>query len=174
MPKPTIEQIRGLGDLAVMYNWDVAFVSFPQVAHPDSDSLNLRCVSTDVPKYTDENIETNIRGHKVGQPGQRTYGGTIVLTFVETVDAMINNFLTAWGEACYETGTGVQQLVSSVKCDLQLHLLDRQGNPIQKWLLHGCRLEDHDATGGTLTGDSNDTVKPALTIRYDYFEKKPI
>ena len=57
-------------------------------------------------------------------PGQRTYGGTIVLTFVETVDAMINSFLNAWGEACYQTGTGIQALVADVKCDIQLHLLD--------------------------------------------------
>ena len=174
MAKPTIEQIRGLGDFAVMYNWDLSFTTFPQVAHPDSDSLNLRCVSADVPKHTDDNIEINIRGHKKGQAGQRTYGGTIVLTFVETVDAMINNFLTAWSEACYATGTGVQQPNASVECDIQLHLLNRAGEPIYEWLLHGCRLEDHDPTGGTLSGDSNDTVKPTLTIRYDYYEKKAI
>lgn len=174
MAKPTIEQIRSLGDLAVMYNWDLSFTTFPQVAHPDSDSLNLRCVSSDVPKHTDDNIETNIRGHKVGQPGQRTYSGTIVLTFVETVDTMINSFLAAWGEACYQTGTGVQQPLANVKCDIQLHLLNRQGEPIFEWLLHGCRIEDHDPTGGTLTGDSNDAVKPTMTIRYDYYEKKAL
>lgn len=173
MARPTIEQIRNVSEVMTVYQWDLQFASFPKAvaSPPSSEDLNLRCYSSSIPKKTNQSITISIRGHSIKVPGPIDEGGNqITLTFIETADMSITKFIKDWREACTETKTGKHNKVEDVKCDILLFLLNRQDEPVWKYKLIGCFLEDYEA-GGELTGDpSPETLKPSLIISFDYFE----
>lgn len=172
--RPTIDQIRGLGDFATLVNWDLQFVSLPSGISAGSQDLNLRCESTDVPKSTGQSTQIQIRGlPPVKQPGLYIPSGTIALVFNETVDNTVSKLITQWREMCYEMKTGKQKKKSEVEAQIRLVRMDRQDKEIYEYMLYGAFLEDYD-TGGQLGAASADVVKPSLTLSYDYFEEKAL
>jgi len=173
--KPTITNVRGLGDFAPIYNFDINIV-FPNIQYiggqPTPDGINWRCQTTDLPKMTGQSIEINIRGHKVKQPGIYNYSNTLTLAFVETVDNVISNFFKSWREACWATDSGAQYQKVDVEAIITLVRLNRQDESIYHYTLYGCYLEDYEA-GGTMDGSASDVVKPTMTISYDFFDDGP-
>jgi len=171
MPRPGIEDIRGLTDFQALYRWNLTFADFPTAVQgaPAATDLNLRCETSELPKATNQVIPVNIRGHRVKQPGITEYAGTLSFTFVETVDAKIKNFLKAWREAVWATGTGVWGGTDkkSLQCTIHIEQLDNQDNVKWTFKLIGCFLEDYDL--GQLAGDSSDVQRPSMTVSYDYF-----
>lgn len=169
--RPTIEQLRGAGDFASPFRWNLLFTRLPILpgfATTDLLSLNIRCESTDQPKRTNQKITVNMRGHQVHQPGITNYNGTMTLTFNETVDSKIALFLKAWGDACWAPKNGIRPPKSLVEGQILLTRLNNQDLPIWKTTIKGVFLEDYDM--GQLDGSTSDTIKPSMTISYDYFE----
>ena len=175
MARPTIDQIRGIGNVTQLFRWNLIFAQFPQglAAPPASDALNLRCESATLPKLTGTNTEVKIRGHKVNQPGIHNYSGTIQLTFVETVDNTIHNFLKAWREICWQTRTGIQLPKNQVEAVVLLQRLNQQDVAIWEYKLIGAFLSDYEP-GGTLNNDGSDPLKPALTLSYDLIDDQAL
>ena len=170
MPRPTIEQIRGIGDVTSLFRWNLNFVAFPSVgSYPASQDLNLRCETAELPKLTITPTEINLRGHKVKQQGIGTYTNTLPITFIETIDNVIANFFREWREACWETRTGKSNTKENVEARIKINRLDNEDNEIWFYELIGCFLEDYEA-GGTLDGTTSEPLKPSITISYDYFK----
>lgn len=171
MARPTIEQVRGLADFQTLFRWNMTFSKFPtslQGSQPTIQDLNLRCETSEIPKATNQSIQLNVRGHRIKMPGITEYGQTLNITFVETVDNKIKQFLKSWREAIWATQTGVWAGDrKSLQAQIMLEQLDNQDNPVWQILLIGCYLEDYDL--GQLSGDSADLQRPSMTIGYDYF-----
>lgn len=166
--RPTIDQVRQLTDFATTYNWNLSIVKFPAVGnYPAGNDLNLRCISTDLPKMAGESMTVQIRGHKVNQPGIYNYEGNITLTFIETVDSVITEFLREWREACWQSKTGVANKKSDVEATIRIARLDRQDNEIYEYILTGGFLESYEV--GELGAEGGDGIKPTLSLKYDYF-----
>jgi len=170
--RPTIDDIRSISDFATMYQWNLIFSVFPSGLNtpPDSEVMNVRCISSDIPKLTNQPIEVSIRGHKIKQAGIHNYSGTITLTFIEAVDNVISDFLREWRELMWSVKEGAQVTREQCEAQITIQRLNRQNEPIWQYDLVGCQLEDYDPTGGSLSGDGNDVLKPTMTIGYDYFE----
>ena len=169
--RPSILQIsNGLGDFATSYQWSVTINKPNAVYTPGSAALNLRCISSEVPLLDDTQIETSIRGHKVWQPGIHNYTPTITLTMAEDVTMIVNTFIKAWREACWQTATGVHQLRNDVKTTVDLVRLNRQDKPIWVYHLIGCFLAKY--TQDTL-GTENSLLRPTLVLQYDLFTDGP-
>lgn len=173
MAKPDVEQIRNLDDFPTMYQWNLILNPPSAVAGADQADLNIRCLTATIPKATGQSIEIAIRGHKMKQPGIYDETHTIELTFVETVDNYIAQFLKNWREACRATKTGVHQTRREVSTTVQLDQLNRQDEPIWFYKLYGCWLEDYDPTGGQFDGTASEVLRPMLTLSYDWFEDGP-
>lgn len=171
MARPTIDQIRSLGDFATLINWNLSFVTVPSGVGFTSDGFNFRCESTDLPKWTGTSTEITIRGHTVKQPGIYRPSNQITLTMNETVDNYITRGIKQWRELCWATGTGVAQTKQSVEAIVRLTRNDRADNAIYSYLLYGVFLEDYDP-GGQLQSSSADVVKPTLTLSYDYSKEE--
>jgi hypothetical protein len=176
MARPTIDQIRSIGNVAQLVRWNVIFAQFPTglAAAPQSEALNLRCESSTIPKLSGASkTEIKIRGHKVNQPGIHTYSDSIVLTFLETVDNVVHQFLKNWRELNWQTKTGIQVPKADAEAMILLQRLDTEDNPIWEYKLVGCLLSDYEP-GGTLGNAESEHLKPAMTISYDYFEDQAL
>lgn len=176
MPRPSIENLRGLGDLATVYQWNLQFVSFPIAVamagrFPSGNDLNKRCISTSLPKKTSGRLTANIRGYQVNQPGTPQYSESIQLDFVETVDNNVALFLLAWNELCARTNTQIQYPKEMLEAQIQIERLDRQDKPIWLYNLIGCFLMDYDQ--GELNSINN-MFQPKLTLTYDYHKEQPM
>ena len=175
MPRPSIEQIRSVGDFATIYQWNLNFLSFPSAllagSFPSSRALNLRCESTGLPTKPNEKIEVNIRGQKIYQAGQAAYNAEITMTFIETVDSRIANFILAWHEACVTTNTGIHASNADAECNIQIQRLNRQDQAIWVYTLIGCKLVSYEHPD---VGTDNDTWKPTITIGFDYFTEQAL
>ena len=171
MPRPHIDQIRVLPDFPTMYQWNFRLSDPPKgVQNSDVDELNKRCLSSEIPKKTGQSIDIQVRGHHTKQPGIYDSTHTITVTFVETIDNYVANFLRSWRELCWEKKTGVQQSRADCTGTVVLEQLNRQDTGIWTYTLYGCWLEDYDPTGGTWDGTASEVLRPSLTLSYDWFD----
>ena len=177
MARPSIDDIRGLGDFATVYNWNIVTIQEDDGAGANEDiegtltldqtEWNQRCVSTTLPTLGDTKIAVSVRGHKVFQPGVHVYSNAIELVFVETVDSTINMFLQDWREKCWQTKTGKQAGLAHVKKNITIQRLNRQDTAIWTYKLMGCFLENYTQPGMTAEGNA---FEPSVTLSYDYFK----
>ena len=172
--RPNIEEIRGLGDFATVYQWNISIIKQPTVLSPGqrltSSELNLRCISTDLPKVDDEKIMTNIRGHKVKQAGQATYSDALELQFAETINNKIHLFLSGWMQACWRFRTGVHVLKADAEATFLWQRLDRQDNPIWWYKTYGTLIQAYNLPKAS---NENQGFQPSMTVTIDYFEEGP-
>lgn len=166
MARPSILNVRSLPDFVTLYNWNVTLTKTPSGASAPTN-LNFQCLTSSIPKASNELIEINVRGHKVSQPGIQSYDGTLNLQIVETNDAAVIKFVESWRELQWKTEEGTQTLRSSTEANFQLQLLNRQDAIIRTYELIGCYLQDYEL--GELGGESQ-AIQPTLTIKYDYFK----
>jgi len=171
MPRPNLDQLRSIGDHAVLFRWNVLFSKFPvglANGTPDLTQINLRAESSEQPSRAGQTIVTNIRGHQKKQTGIWTYN-PITLTFVETEDNLITNFINDWIELSWSTNTGEAVPSSDLEANFTLQRLNNQDEPIAEFEIIGAKPEAEDK-GGTLGGDTSDTIKPTITVQMDRFE----
>ena len=173
MVRPAIDAVAGIGDFSTMYRWNLSVVKAPPAAAVDSDALNIRCLSTEMPKVTFTNFRVNVRGHKVIQTGVPDYIDTLTFIFAETVDNTVMTFIRNWREACWEAKKGIAQTQDQIKGIFRIARLNSLDEEIYEYVLNGCVLNDYDP-GGTWDGETSDALKPNLIIQYDFFEDKEL
>jgi len=174
MARPTLLQVRTLGDIMVSNLWDVA-ISAPTIIKDHSSAftgdVNFRAISAEIPKRTGTSLDITIRGHKIKQPGDYDYSGTITLTLLESdTNSPVHNFIRNWREQIIGTNTGYQGKKADIEAIVTLTRLNRQNGisnvPGTTWTLYGVYLEDYELGDLNETGD---IIQPALTLSYDYF-----
>lgn len=175
--RPSIENLRSLGNWSQSFRWNVSFVSFPSALSyiPTSDDLNFRAESMSIPELQVETTEIQIRGNKVRQPGIGTYNSPITLSLVETTNPVCLRFLAAWQEICWHTkngSIGTTEYIRDVECNIKLQLLDNLDQPYYQYELMGCFLES--ATKGDVDASNGDPLKPQLSLAYQYFKSSAI
>lgn len=171
MPQPTHEDVRKIGDVQVLYKFNLKFISMPKVGkYPNMNDINVRCLTTEVPKKSTENISYILHGHEVTQNGMGKYSGTLKINMIETVDNKVKLFIKEWSEASHKTNTGASNLKKDLEAILQLEMLGTKLETIYTYTLTGVIYEDHDFP--ELDGSSSEAVKVSLTIHYDYYDPK--
>jgi hypothetical protein len=167
--KPTMEKIRSLADFVSGNRWDLSFVTFPKgVSVATSEDINLRCVSSEIPKLTQSaGIAVKIRGHEKRQAGDFAYSDSITLTVVETIDSKVHEFIRQWREKTWETNTAKAEYQADLEAEILLSRLDQKDNIIWVYKLIGCHLTDYDV--GSLS-ESGEALNATITLTYDYFK----
>lgn len=172
MARPSLENVRNVGDFAALYLWDMSIVgNVPGdlASLLTSEKVNFRAESAEVPKLTGQSIQLDIRGHRIKQPGIYNNQGTITFTFVEDVDNTIHQFLKAWRDLSWDQNTGARALSKlDLEVEWKIQRLDYNNDPIWFYQMK-CFLEDYE-DGGTLDGATSDLLKPSLTLSFDRFK----
>lgn len=166
-------QVRSLTEVAQVFRWTIAFARTPKsVTVPRN--FNLQCTSTEIPrKEAVQGIEVNIRGHKIRRPGTVDVSHNINLTFIETIDNTITNFIYTWQESVWNYDQGVQQMLANCTGDVLLTRLDNLDNPIWQYTLLGCYPEDSDPAGSELSGES-EALRPTINLYYDDYTQQKL
>lgn len=170
MTRPDIKQIVNIQDFAVLYRWEVIFSlpnDLPNKGNYPSETLNAHAVSSEYPRFSNDEIEVNLHGHKVYQAGLRTYE-PITLTFVEDDKGLIQKFIRDWGQILWTPGTGTQSRKANYVCpSIIMRPLKADNNKFFEYTLKNAWMTSH--TIGNPEGGANEVVKPEVTLRYDYF-----
>lgn len=160
MSRPSIAEVRSVTDFQKSYMWELQFLRFPQFVDVDPYRLNLQCLSTEVPKKTGQTATLMMRGHQIFDPGIYAVGGTITLTFVETIDNQIRNLLDQWETACADKSGTFNELTG----DIRIVTMDNQENENYEYWLLWSFLEDSNVN--PLDGGTSDPMQPSITLRY--------
>lgn len=164
-----MDQVRALADFQSLHKFDFELASPPPgVSSPPSVELNLRCASTDLPKMTITPLDIELHGHHIKRVGKGDTEHQITVTFIETVDLPVLNWINEWHTACWDQNTGVSKATPEVQGTILLRLLDNENQPTMTYRLIGCWLESADP--GQPDGASADAMRPTLTISYDRYE----
>ena len=169
-PPVAMSELRGVGDFAPVYKWEMSLdlpAGIAAIAPPD---LNLRCESHEMPVRTNNKIEVNLHGHKKLTSGIVGYSNSLTITFTETIDNLISSFFSQWWALCWTPNEGAAIPQVDLEAVLQLTRHDKSDNPIWQYILKGVFPETFDA-GGTLDGVTSEHLKPALTINFDDYEE---
>jgi len=165
--RPGLAELRNGLEFQKQHLWYLYFVTKPSVMDISDTELNLRCLTTNLPKRVGETNEINIRGRKVVDPGIYNPEGTLTLTFVETSDNVVKRMIQQWEDACYDRRNTPS--FGDVKADIGIELLDNTEASIYGYIIKDCFIEDSDV--GELTGDSGEAIQPSITLRYNDFQR---
>jgi hypothetical protein len=171
--KPSIDDVRALGEVHSLYRWNMYFITFPSAvaAPPTREEMNRRCATTTRPKVTFNDTLVNMRGHTVEQQGKMTYERRITLQMLETVDVKVAQFLSDWRQAAWQDGTGVSADKKDLEASIKLELLDNQDNPTWEYVLTGVILKD--MTLMQLLEESDEIDRPEIILGYDFYRDGP-
>lgn len=170
MARPTLTDVRGTTDFMTTYDWYIEITKAPtKLSGLDSNKLNFRCMTVDIPKRTTTALQARIRGlPPVNQPGPSIPTGQMTVVFYSTNDCYIlKDVIADWEEVLYAQNTGVAQKKLDVEASIRLVLQNRQHENVLAYNLIGAWLEDKDL--GQLQNAEGDLMQPTLTIRYDDF-----
>lgn len=168
--RPDINNIRSVGEPQTLYRWNMVLVTPPSViSAPSTEDLNVRCVSTTLPKSTNNDAPLTIRGHTVETIGKQTYERRITLIFVETVDNIIAQFFSDWRQAVWKDITGVSEDKKDVEAVIKLERLNNKDEAVWEYVMTGCFPKDF--TLPQLVEESDEHFKPEIILSYDYFRE---
>ena len=171
MARPTIDQIRGIADIAKTNRWNLKFLDAPApladlVGAGLENPLNLLCSTAEPPTQTINPDEVSIRGHKIFDPGDVEYNGTVTLTFYETGSNTVKSLFRQWRELIRTSKSGVQAPRLDVQARVVLEQLNRQDERVYRYEIVGAWPTEFTA------GEMNDEGAPLeheATLQYDYF-----
>lgn len=172
--RPSVANLRGLGNWSQTFRWSVQFVSLPSGLDGGimtAEDINFRAESMSVPEKEIETTEIMIRGNRIRQEGIGNYVSPITLTLVETIEPKVLMFLNAWQELAWKTrggSPGTTSYKKNIECTIRLYHLDNEDQPFYSYILYGCQIAN--ATKGELDAQNADPLKPQLSIAYDFFE----
>lgn len=174
MPLININDVIGLGQFATTHKWEFVMTKAPTaLSGVNIAGINTRLESVTLPKVSTPSVEIQIRGHKVKQPGIADYGNTMTLTFFETTDMYVTEFIQKWKDLCWKSRTGLSVNKSELQCEILLNRFDNNGNPMYTYQIFGAYIEDNE-NGNDLDASTADAQKPTITLSFDYFlQAKP-
>ena len=167
MANPHVEQIRGVGEPARQYMWDIEIPGgLPgggSGGGGENTYFTYRAMSTSVPDKVLEAYEHNYKSTKVRFAGRDASAKTFDVTFFDSTDMFIYKSLWNWNNFCLRATKNDYQLPI-----LTMKLLDRADVEIMNVSLIQVWPENVQAL--TLDYTANDPINVAVTFSYDDME----
>lgn len=142
-------------------NWYVSFSNIPGGGTIET----VQVKSTGLPGGSFSEIEMKYMNSKYFFPGIWTWD-TIEMTLRDFVGRNTTQTIYNWFKHAYNPENGGLNYTSNVKKTITIHVLDTNGNELDKWHLVGAWLQS--AKWGEATYDDEQPRELSITIRYDY------
>jgi len=166
MPEMSVNSLKNnLNNPGRSYLWEVLF---PNPLGGDTDTLLLRCRSTNIPGVSVGSILLPYKQTGgVKYPGKKTYSHTWACTFVEGEDRAMWDAFYDMAQAIIDDETGLGSF--GIKRDVYLHLIDTDGTVSKRIKLVGSYIESQEDIA--LSYDEEGAIIIAVTFSYDYWTK---
>jgi len=167
MANPHVEQIRGVGEPARQYLWEILIPSsLPGGGGGggnDNTQFTFRAMSTTIPDKVLEAYEHNFKSTKVRFAGREASAKTFDVTFFDSMDLFIYKSMYNWNEFCLRNTKEAYQLAS-----MEMHLLNRADEVVLTAALKQVWPENVQPL--TLDYGANDPINVVVTLSYDDME----
>lgn len=165
MSKPTLNQIRSLGNFSTSENWYFQITNLPKAGGISfsSDDINWRCESVDVPKRETPTLQVQIRGQPpVNQHGTATPSGSTTLTLFSTDDMRIEKAIQELLKLSHDLETGFGHKKADYEMSARLVRMDVTGKEVLEYNFIGVLMESYDP--GANLGATADQIKQFKTL----------
>jgi len=158
---------NNLTNPARTYLWEMIIPN--PIGGGDSETLTLRCQSTNVPGRSFGEIKVPFKqsaGLKF--PGKLTYSQIWACTFIEGEDKKIFDAIHAWNQSVINDYENIGEGDTEIKQDLYLTLLTTKGDEALKIKLVGCYPQEVGEVA--LNYETEDSIKYPVTFSFDRWE----
>lgn len=169
MPQMGLDSLKAnLSNPARVYLWDVIIPS--PIGDGDTDTLMLRCQSTNIPGRSVGTIAVPYKQSAGIQfPGKLAYSHTWECVFIEGEDKKIHDAIYSWMQRIVHDRDNVSDGDIAIKSDIWLSLITTKGEEYMKIKLIGCYPE---AVGDVAVAyDTDERINYTVTFRYDRWER---
>ena len=167
MANTHVEQVRGVGEPARQYMWEILIPgSLPGgggAGGGDNTMFTYRAMSTTVPDKVLEAYEHNFKSTKTRFAGRDASAKTFDVTFFDSTDLFIYKSLWSWSDYCVSAKKSEYQLGS-----MTLELQDRADAKIMTVKL--IQVWPENVQPLTLDYSVNDPINVVVTLSYDDME----
>lgn len=168
MARTSLQDVSGLPDPLLSYNFDLIFPTIPG-GGGSSRALTVKCMTTSLPGMQLEQATASLHGVEVSYAGRQIWTKTFQATFIETRDAATRKTFRRWIEFARNNSRNAGHYKKDYAVDGVMMLYDDIPAIILETKIVGMfptQMDDvaFDGAAGTI-------VTSSITFSYDYTEE---
>jgi hypothetical protein len=167
MARTSLQDVAGLPDPLLSYNFDLIFPSIP--GGGNSRGMTVKCMSTALPGMQIEQQTAALHGVEVNYAGRQIWQKTFQATFIETRDADTRKQIRRWIEFARNNRGNSGHYKADYSVDAIMLLYDDIPNVIQETKIVGCFPTQLDDVN--MEGSQGTIVQVSVTFSYDWTEE---
>lgn len=164
MGRPSLQDVRGLTDPLLSYNWNLIIPSIP--GGGSSKGLSIRCMNTPLPGMSVDYIPVALHGVVVTYAGMQQWSHQLQVTYLEDRSMATRNTIKGWLETARNTKQNAGTEKATYATNAKLELMDDIPNVIKTVNLVG--VYPLDLGDGQLDGGRSDIVPIPVRFAFDY------
>jgi hypothetical protein len=168
MARTSLQDVAGLPDPLLSYNFDLIFPSIP--GGGNSRSMTVKCMSTALPGMQLEQQTAALHGVEVNYAGRQIWTKTFQATFIETRDAGTRAAIRRWIEFARNNRFNSGNYKSQYAVDAVMQLYDDIPAVINTTKIVGCFPTQLDDVN--MDGSQGTIVQVSVTFSYDWTEEQ--
>jgi hypothetical protein len=166
MARTSLQDVNGLPDPLLSYNFDLIFPSIP--GGGDTRSMTVKCMSTAIPGMQLEQQTVGLHGVEVNYAGRQIWTKSFQAVFVETRDGSTRRNLRNWVEFARNNRQNAGNYKAQYSVAALLQLYDDIPNIIETTKIIGCWPMQIDDVA--MDGSQGTVVQVSCTFSFDWTE----
>ena len=161
MPRTSLENVQGLPDPLMQYNYDMVVLNMP--GGGDTEIFKHKIMTSQIPGRTIEPVVVELHGVTIEYAGRVQYARTLAFEILECRDMKSRDALRDWHELTRDDNS-LGEYFENYTAEVDLQLYDSKDTLVRTVKLHGCWLESFDDAG--VDGSASTPVTISGTLKY--------
>lgn len=136
MARTSLQDVRGLADPLLSYNFDLFFPRMP--GGGDGRAMTIKCMTTALPGMEIEQETASLHGIEVSYGGRQIWTKSFTATFIETRDSRTRTDIRNWIEYARNNSQNSGHYKNDYAVDAVIFLYDDIPNIINEVKVVGC------------------------------------
>lgn len=167
MARTSLQDVAGLPDPLLSYNFDLFFPTIP--GGGNTRGMTVKCMSTALPGMQLEQQTAALHGVEINYAGRQIWQKTFQATFIETRDATTRFAIRKWVEFARNNRQNRGNYKADYGVDAVMRLYDDIPNVINETKIIGVFPTQLDDVN--MDGSQGSIVQVSVTFSYDWTEE---